>query len=668
MKILGLIVAIFTHENYENKFNLPDGIIKTTVNTIQFISPTIFLICITLILFSFWKLIRAKTYEKNTWPTLLLVISITFFAFCLSISLNDLGFTIFKTIVPTVAGITAIALFLQNDQKNRMELNDRNKEYRKSLLIDRRNRYSEAVNLINSGREEGAIDGIRQLNSLLSDWSQDSSIDNSEINTEIDNITGKLSDTFRKHTKFKVKNPSQVEEDILSIISQLRGGYDPKGPRSSGRRTKMWAKIDERLYIKNLNITDMKKKEEKPTKWPMNRPYSIRSLSSSIDGKIYKFNLRNSKINHPINLPGFQELDFIGVNFYREFIIKPECIGKYDAYLIDTKFNDSTFHGPVEYKLTKFLFRSNESSFSGVTFMEPTSFESCIFLSAFFNPYAFEIEKSNFQAIHNSLNISDSIFYLPFGIKNSSVPDVIFSRNYITSSMHISKVQTNRIYFDECNLKSLRIDRIIRINENIPEVTIKDSTVQGETVIRDDYSGSTLDIKVEKSSFKKSSIFGDTGSYPANKVHISSSSFSELNISASLSATVEDISVNKLTISVGNESELDITIQNIRNKVSEIIIGSSYAQIRSLHLNNMHAKKIRFIEVNFSQIEEIELKSVKYKEMHFESCTFYDPDQEEEIKRLACTDDPGYKKTKPNTYRELIENYEYFSNLEDLGL
>jgi len=82
----------------------------------------------------------------------------------------------------------------------------------------------------------------------------------------------------------------------------------------------------------------------------------------------------------------------------------------------------------------------------------------------------------------------------------------------------------------------------------------------------------------------------------------------------------------------------------------------------------MHAKKIRFIEVNFSQIEEIELKSVKYKEMHFESCTFYDPDQEEEIKRLACTDDPGYKKTKPNTYRELIENYEYFSNLEDLGL
>lgn len=643
VKILGLIVAIFTHENYENKFNLPDGIIKTTVNTIQFISPTIFLICITLILFSFWKLIRAKTYEKNTWPTLLLVISITFFAFCLSISLNDLGFTIFKTIVPTVAGITAIALFLQNDQKNRMELNDRNKEYRKSLLIDRRNRYSEAVNLINSGREDGIIDGIRQLNSLLSDWSQDNSIDNSERNTEIDNITGKLSDTFRKHTKFKVNNPSQVEGDILSIISQLRGGYDPKGPKSNRRRTKRWAKIDKRLYIKNLDIPDMKKKEDMPTKWPMNRPHVIRSLSSSIDGKIYKFNLRNSKINYPIDLPGFREVDFIGVNFYRKFTIKPEYINKYDAYLIDTKFNDSTFHGPVEYKLTKFLFTSNESSFSGVSFMESVSFESCIFLSAFINPYAFKIEKSNFQAIHNSLNISDSIFYLPFGIKNSSIPDVIFSRNYIESSMTISEVSTNRIYLEECDIKSLTITQIIKINENVPEITMKDCTVRKKTVIRGDYSDSNLDINVQKSRFKKNTSFGDTRFYPANKVNVSSSSFSKLNISADLEAKIQDVSVKKLYISVGNDSKIDISMQNIRRAIfnnriarnaSEIVIDGSKGEIKKLILSDVKVKNIRFKNVDFLNINRLELCRVDCQKFHFEKCQI-NPNEEENIKKKA---------------------------------
>lgn len=524
-----------------------------------------------------------------------------------------------------------------------MELNDRNKEYRKSLLIDRRNRYSEAVNLINSGREDGIIDGIRQLNSLLSDWSQDNLIDNSERNTEIDNITGKLSDTFRKHTKFKVNNPSQVEGDILSIISQLRGGYNPKGPNSSRRRTKLWAKIDKRLYIKNLDITNMKKKEEKPTKWPMNRPHAIRSLSSSIDGKIYKFNLRNSKINCPINLPGFQEVDFIGVDFYREFIIKPKYVEKYDAYLIDTKFNDSTFHGPVEYKLTKFLFRSNESSFSGVSFMESASFEACIFLSAFINPYAFKIEKSDFQAIHNSLNISNSIFYLPFSIKNSSVPDVIFSRNYITSSMDISEVQTNRIYFDECDLKSLRINQIIKVNENVPEITLKDCTVRKNTVIRGDYSDNNLDVNVQKSRFKENTSFGDTRFYPANKVNVSGSSFSKLSISADLEAKIQDVSVKRLYISVGNDSKIDISMQDIRGAIfnnriarnaSEIVIDGSKGEINKLILSDVKVKNIRFRNVDFLNINRLELCRVDCQKFHFEECQI-NPNEEENIKRKA---------------------------------
>lgn len=71
--------------------------------------------------------------------------------------------------------------------------------------------------------------------------------------------------------------------------------------------------------------------------------------------------------------------------------------------------------------------------------------------------------------------------------------------------------------------------------------------------------------------------------------------------------------------------------------------------------------------MDFSQIENIEIKSVKFKEIHFIDCTFDSHDQEEDIKRLAGTDS-GYKKIKPKDYKELIENYEYFSNLEDLGL
>ena len=173
MDVLDLGNWILVNENYENKFNLPDGIIKFIVNSIQFIFPIILISCVVVISISFWKLLTAKTYEKNTWPTLLLVTSITFLAFCLSVSLNDLDFTIFKTIVPTVAGITALALFLQNDQKNRMELNDRHKEYRNSIIIDRRNRHSDAIKTINTGREKNIQVGLRQLRSLLIEWLQD---------------------------------------------------------------------------------------------------------------------------------------------------------------------------------------------------------------------------------------------------------------------------------------------------------------------------------------------------------------------------------------------------------------------------------------------------------------------------------------------------------------
>lgn len=669
MNILDLITEILTNKDYENKFNLPEGPIRFLFNLIHTHASYILLACILIIFFSFRRIYKSNTYDKNTGSTLLLIISTVFTAFCLSVSLDDLGFTIFKTIAPTAAGITALALFLQNDQKNRMELNDRHKEYRKSILIDRRNRYSEAVKLINSDREEGVVDGIRQLNSLLSDWSQDNSIDDSERNTEIDNITGKLSDTFRKHANFKVNNPSQIEENILSVVSELRGGYNPKGPKASRKLNKLWKKIDKRLY---LSTSDMSRKSKRPAKRFMRLPSTINNLGNSIDRKIYKFNFRNSKINYPINLAGFQKVDFSGVDFYRSFTIKPKYVNNCNAYLIDTQFKNSTFHGSTEYQLTKFLFTSNESPFSGVNFAKSADFESCIFLSGFWHPYAFKIEESDFQSNHNSLNISDSIFYLPFFIENSSIPDANFSSNYIASSMLVSKVSTGRIYFDSCNIKSLSINQIIQVNENIPEVDIIYSYVRDETVIRGDHSA--MDINIHESRFKKNSVFGDTRYYPANRVDVSNSYFSEMEISANTSVTIRDISVKKLVISVGTKSTLDISIQNILRvknlivrKASEIVIDGSYGHIRSLYLNNVNVKKIRFVNVSFSQIESIKLENVEYKEIKFIDCTFDSPNQKEDIKRLAGTDS-GYKKIKPKTHKELIENYEYFSNLEDLGL
>ena len=147
-----------------------------------------------------------------------------------------------------------------------------------------------------------------------------------------------------------------------------------------------------------------------------------------------------------------------------------------------------------------------------------------------------------------------------------------------------------------------------------------------------------------------------------------------MEISANTSVTIRDISVKKLVISVGTKSTLDISIQNILRvknliirKASEIVIDGSYGHIRSLYLNNVNVKKIRFVNVSFSQIESIKLENVEYKEIKFIDCTFDSPNQKEDIKRLAGTDS-GYKKIKPKTHKELIENYEYFSNLEDLGL
>ena len=156
--------------------------------------------------------------------------------------------------------------------------------------------------------------------------------------------------------------------------------------------------------------------------------------------------------------------------------------------------------------------------------------------------------------------------------------------------------------------------------------------------------------------------------HPTNKVNISKSVFSGLEISASSEIKIQGISVEKLDIFIDTNSPIDVLLQGILGLASEITIDGSDGQIRSLILNDVHAKKISFIKMDFSQVENIELENVKCKEIHFMDCTFDSPNQEEDIKRSASS---LYKRKnpnsyEPNSYEELIENYDYYSGLEDL--
>lgn len=713
MNILDLILEILINKNYENKFNLPEGPIRWLFNFTHEYTLPLLIVCAIAILSSSRRIYKSGTYDKNAGPILLLIISIIFTAFCLSVSLNDLDFTIFKTIVPTVAGITALALFLQNDQKNRMELNDRHKEYRKSILIDRKNRHTDAIKTINSGEEQNIQTGLRQLRSLLMEWRQDNPSNNYEKyekRNEIINIADEVSAVFQQNTNVKNNKSSSVEETVLSIANTIRGGYIPTTAEPGiaslfnfqvrrwtqlliislrtalhkelsfkpiqERTTKINPKtidylhriIDERLIAQDSSNNRELRNEKNPfifdkaisipAKFPVSWPSLFCHIGNSFnENNFLSFNFRNAKICFPIEFSGFQGVDFTESDFYFTFTIKPDYQNTPDAYLIDTQFQDSTFHGSTSFILTKFLFTSSKTPFSNVTFMDSATFKSCVFLSTLLFPHKFVIKECDFQDRSYSLGIEDSLFYVPLSLKNSSIPKVKLSKNYFAFGTTITEVESEQIKFESCNLESLSVKKIKQIHEGVPEIKIKNSTVRQETKIY-----STIDIHVSESRFKKNSSFGRAGVHPANKVNISKSVFSGLEISASSEIKIQGISVEKLDIFIDTNSPIDVSLQGILGFASEITIDGSDGQIRSLILNDIYVKKIYFLNINFSQVENIELENVKCKEIHFEDCMFAYPNQKEDIKLLAGS------QYKINNYDELIEDYEYYSDLEDLGM
>lgn len=141
-------------DSYSNPFKLPDGLIKNIFQLISEYSTPIIILCAIGILVSFCSLFSNKysfldkSFGTSSYSIAWISVFTVLAAFCLSVSFEDLGFTIFKTIVPTTAGFTALALLAQNDQKNRRESYERHKEYVRDNISNRRDRYSEAIEKI----------------------------------------------------------------------------------------------------------------------------------------------------------------------------------------------------------------------------------------------------------------------------------------------------------------------------------------------------------------------------------------------------------------------------------------------------------------------------------------------------------------------------------------
>lgn len=496
---------------------------------------------------------------------------------------------------------------------------------------------------------------------------------------------------FKKNTNVKNDKFSSIEETILSIANAVRGGYIPATAEPGiasicNFQVRRWTQlliillrtalykeisckpiqeriirtkpktihylqrvIDERLIAQDSsnnrelfnekNPPIFNKAISIPTKFPISQPSVFCHIGNSFnENNLISFNFRNAKICFPIEFSGFQEVDFAESDFYFTFTIKPDYQNTPDAYLIDTHFQGSTFHSSTSFILTKFLFTSSKTPFSNVTYMDSATFKSCIFLSTLLFPHELAIKDCDFQGRGYSLAIEDSLFYVPLSLQDSSIPKMKLSKNYYAFETTIAEVESEQIKIESCNLKSLSIKKIKQIHEDIPEIKIKNSTVQQKTKI-----DSNIDIHVNESHFKKKSIFGYAGAHPVNKVNISKSVFSELEISAGSEIEIQGLSVEKLDIIVGTNSTIDVSLQGILGVASEFTIDGSRGQIRSLRLNNIYVKKIHFRNIDFSQIEYTRLDNVQCREFQFNGCTLDSPHQEEEIKHSACK---VYKNTK----------------------
>ena len=635
------------NRTYSNPLNLPDGPLKCAFEIVYQWSYVVIFVCIISILVSLYRLLRMKLYDANHRPVLYIVLNTTIIAFCLSVALDDLGFTIFKTITPTIAGITALALFVQNDQKNRRESYERHKEYLRENISNRRDRYSEAIEKIADGGKVKTLAGLRQLNSLAIEWSEDKSISTFDKNNELNNIAIEISDVFRRDTRTKNPSPSLLAINALVTANKLRGYYSPTELRFVPRWISriLWKIIDIRLSSQEKE-NDKISFLEKPASWLIPKEVTSRLLINSIyiqiynfDTDIYNFDFSGSQINTPMDFSGFQGVDFSSTEFHKDFTVKPILCRKHDSYMINNSFSKAKFKESVEFRLTKFLSISDLPLFNETEFNKSIKIIACVFINKI-QYTALVFQKTRFLALEESIFINGSLFYPFVRFANCTINNGLFNNNYFLSGLSFKGTSFKEIILLSNLINGLSIEEIKDSGNNtkVPKIIIENSLVRKFCTIKGNYESANIEVK--KSHFKGQAKFGDPEMphHYQHDINISESSFKNLEIVSNTQVSLKDVSVNSLKIYSSSKGIQEVVLKNIhketsfRNyRASEIIIDCSRG-IRNLTLEDVKTKVLRIKNIDIGQIKNLKLCNIECEELDID---YLNNQEVEEIKNKA---------------------------------
>lgn len=619
-----------------NPFKLPDGLIKWIFQQISEHFTLIIIICSVAILIYFFRLIRNKFFGTSSYSIIWIAAYTVLAAFCLSVSLEDLGFTIFKTIVPTVAGFTALALLIQNDQKNRKEASDRYDEYKKSIHIDRRNRHFNASQKIIEGGDLNIVNGLQQLAPLPEEWSQDNfALPQKDI--EAQNIASEISEVFNRHAKFKNNHPSPIEFAVFRIMSDLRG--EPISGKLPRVQKFMWNRVENQIesikyhgnsscFAKRLGIRWIRK----ATDFLFFIGNTL--IFNSIKKNNYVFHIENSEINAHIDLPGFNGLNLKNSNFHNSLKIRPRNERVLDAYIVNVDFSGSTFNAPINFYLTKFLHTSNQSPFTGTIFESPVEFSSCVFVEGI---GGIKFENTQFKSIDKSLVIENSFFYPSLFIEKSKITDGSFTNTRFSKDITIKQTSFKNLYFGSCDMKSISVELIKNSNPNdIPRICIDKSIINKECVIKGNEV--SPEVNIDGSFFSKKTALGENSHHPLHAIKTSKSTYTDLEIYASNSISIKNCKVNSINL-VACEDDIEIEINNLKhagftcNKTPKrISIYGSAKSIKKLIINDIHTEEIIFRNVHFPKDFEIKLMNIETYISIDSECRFADKDAEDKIR------------------------------------
>lgn len=635
------------NRTYSNPFKLPDGPLKCAFEIVYQWSYFIIFISAIFILISFFRLLRIKLYDGNHRPVLYIVLHTTLIAFCLSVALDDLGFTIFKTVTPTIAGITALAIFVQNDQKNRRESYERLKEYKRDNISSRRDRYSEAIEKIADGGKVKTLAGLRQLNSLAIEWSEDKSISVFDKNNELNNIAIEISDVFRKDARIKNPSPSLLAINALVTANKLRGYYSPTELRFTRRQVSriLWKIIDIRLSSQEKENEKISFRE-KPASWLMPKEFTSSLLVNSIyiqvynfDTDIYNFDFSGSQINTSMDFSGFQGVNFSSTEFHKDFTIKPILCREHDSYMINNSFSKAKFKEPVEFRLTKFLSISNLPLFNETEFNKSIKIIDCVFINKI-QYTALVFQKTYFLALEESVCINGSLFYPSVRFADCVINNGLFNNNYFLSGLSFKGTSFKEIRLLSTLVNGLSIEEIKDSGNGtkVPKIIIEDSVVRKICTIKGNYESANIEVK--KSHFKGQAKFGDPEMphHYQHDINISESSFKNLEIVSNTRVSLKDVSVKNLKISSSSEGVQAIVLKNIyketsfRNyRASEIIIDCSMG-VRNLTIEDVKTKILRIKNIDIRQIKNLKLCNIECEELDID---YLNNQEVEKIKNKA---------------------------------